>query len=130
MAFGNRELRGREAKYHSSKLKFLALKWAVTEQFREYLQYRPFKVRTDNNPLMYILKTHNFDILGHRWVAALAGYEMTIEYLKGADNKVVDALSHVTTRLDPDMVKALLDHARNGLHRVECEDIRIVEDEL
>ena len=130
VAFRSRELRGGEAKYHSSKLEFLALKWAVTEQFREYLQYRPFKVRTDNNPLTYILKTPNLDALGHRWVAALAGYEMTIEYLKGADNKVADALSHVTTQLDPDTVKALLDHARNGLPRAECEDIRIVEDKL
>ena len=130
VAFRSRELRGGEAKYHSSKLEFLALKWAVTEQFHEYLQYRPFKVRTDNNPLTYILKTPNLDAIGHHWVAALAGYEMTIEYLKGADNKVADALSHVTTRLDPDTVKALLDHARNGLPRAECEDIRIVEDEL
>ena len=130
MAFRSHELRGGEAKYHSSKLEFLALKWAVTEQFREYLQYRPFKVRTDNNPLTYILKTPNLDALGHRWVTALAGYEMTIEYLKGANNKVADALSHVTTRLDPDTVKALLDHEGNGLPRVESEDIWIVEDEL
>ena len=37
--FGSCELKGGEAKYHSSKLEFLALKWAITEQFREYLQY-------------------------------------------------------------------------------------------
>ena len=42
VAFASRELKGGEAKYHSSKLEFLALKWAVTEQFREYLQYGPF----------------------------------------------------------------------------------------
>ena len=35
VAFGSRELKGGEAKYHSSKLKFLALKWVVTEQFRQ-----------------------------------------------------------------------------------------------
>ena len=57
VAFGSRELKGGEAKYHSSKLEFLALKWAITEQFREYLQYRPFTVLTDNNPLTYILMT-------------------------------------------------------------------------
>ena len=33
-----------EANYHSSKLEFLALKWAVTEQFKEYLMYKPFTV--------------------------------------------------------------------------------------
>ena len=59
IAYGSRELKGGEAKYHSSKLEFLALKWAITEQFREYLQYRPFTVLTDNNPLTYILTTPN-----------------------------------------------------------------------
>ena len=49
VVFTNHELKGGEPKYHSSKLEFLALKWAITEQFREYLQYQPFTVRTDNN---------------------------------------------------------------------------------
>ena len=33
IAFGSHELKGGEAKYHSSKLEFLALKWAIMEQF-------------------------------------------------------------------------------------------------
>ena len=92
VAFASRELKGGEPKYHSSKLEFLALKWAVTEQLREYLQYQPFTVRTDNNPLTYILTTPNLDALGHCWVAAMAGYNMKLEYLKGADNKIADTL--------------------------------------
>ena len=83
VAFASRELKGGEPKYHSSKLEFLALKWAMTKQFREYLQYQPFTVRTDNNPLTYILTTPNLDALGHHWVTALAGYNMKLEYLKG-----------------------------------------------
>ena len=31
--------------YHSTKLEFLALKWAITEHFKEYLLYQPFLVR-------------------------------------------------------------------------------------
>ena len=85
VAFAGRELKGGEPKYHSLKLEFLALKWAVTEQFCEYLQYQPFTVRTDNNPLTYILMTPKLDALGHRWVVALAGYNMKLEYLKGSD---------------------------------------------
>ena len=73
VAFASWELKGGEPKYHSSKLEFLALKWAVIEQFHEYLQYQPFTIRTDNNPLTYILMTPNLDDLGHHWVAALAG---------------------------------------------------------
>ena len=65
VAFASRALKGGEKRYHSSKLEFLALKWAVTEQFREYLLYQPFKVRTDNNPLTYIMTTPNLDTLGY-----------------------------------------------------------------
>ena len=129
IAFGSRELKGGEAKYHSSKLEFLALKWAITEQFREYLQYRPFTVLTDNNPLTYILTTLNLDALGHRWVAALAGYNMTIKYLKGSDNKVADALSRIETRLDPDTITELFNHAKATCPRAETEDIRVMEEE-
>ena len=35
-----------EKNYHSTKLKFLPLKWAVTEHFKEYLPYQSFLVRT------------------------------------------------------------------------------------
>ena len=130
VAFRSCELKGGEAKYHSSKLEFLALKLAVTEQFREYLQYRPFTMLTDNNPLTYVLTTPNLDALGHRWVAALAGYNMTIKYLKGSDNKVADALSWIEARLDPDTVTELLNHAKAGAPaRAETDDIRIIKEE-
>ena len=130
VAFGSRELKGGEAKYHSSKLEFLALKWAITEQFPEYLQYRPFTMLTDNNPLTYVLTMPNLDALGHRWVAALAGYNMTIRYLKGSDNKVADTLSWIEARLDPDTVTELLNHAKVGAPaRAKTNDIWIIEEE-
>ena len=59
IAYASRALHGSEKNYHSSKLEFLALKWAITEQFREYLSYKPFAVQTDNNPLTYIMMTPN-----------------------------------------------------------------------
>ena len=66
VAYASWGLKGSESNYHSSKLEFLALKWAVTDQFKEYLQYCPFTVKTDNNPLTYILTTPNLDATGHR----------------------------------------------------------------
>ena len=54
-----------EKNYHSTKLEFLVLKWAVTEHFKEYLSYQPFLVRTDNNPLTYIMKTPTLDATSH-----------------------------------------------------------------
>ena len=54
-----------EKNYHSSKLEFLALKWSITEDFKEYLAYSPFVVQTDNNPLTYMLTMPNLDATGH-----------------------------------------------------------------
>ena len=88
IAFGTRTLMPSEQNYHSSKLEFLALKWSVTEQFKEYLAYAPFTVCMDNNPLTYVLTTPNLDATGHRWVGALTLYEFNLEYQKGSDNAV------------------------------------------
>ena len=86
VAYASRALRGSKANYHSSKLEFLALKWAVTKQFKEYLMYQPFTMCTDNNPLTYILTMPNLDATGHHWVSALARFNFKLEYLCSADN--------------------------------------------
>ena len=54
IAYGSRALMPHEKNYHSTKLEFLALKWAVTEHFKEYLPYQSFVVQMDNNRLIYI----------------------------------------------------------------------------
>ena len=110
----------------------------MTEQFREYLQYQPFLVRTDNNPLTYIMTTPNLDAVGHRWVVAMAGYNFEIEYVCGTGNKVADALSRVGERLDEEAVKELLDQGaikellnlavRYGVPRAKADDSRVVEE--
>ena len=129
VAFASQELKGGEPKYHSSKLKFLALKWAITKQFWEYLQYKPFTVLTDNNLLTYILTTPNLDALGHHWVAALAGYNMKLEYLKGSNNKVTDALSLAPEKLDEETITELLNCACNGnTPQAEVDNIHVIEE--
>ena len=93
VTFRSHSLTPSEKNYHSSKLEFLALKWSVTEHFKEYLAYSPFVVGTDINPLTYVLMTLNLDATGHRWVSALASFQFELEYQKGADNGATDALS-------------------------------------
>ena len=46
----SRTLTPSKQNYHSSKLEFLALKWSVTEHFKEYLACALFTVCMDNNP--------------------------------------------------------------------------------
>ena len=86
-------LTAHEKNYHSTKLEFLVLKWAITEYFKEYLLYQPFLVRTDNTPLTYIMTTLNLDATGHQWVGALAKFNFQLEHQKGQDNTVADVLS-------------------------------------
>ena len=90
------------------------LKWAAMECLKEYLLYQPFLVKTDNNPLTYIMSTPNLDATGHHWVSALAKYNFWLEYQKGQDNAVADALSRVTTHLPLKAVQAILDEATIG----------------
>ena len=61
VAYGSQALTPHEKNCHSTKLEFLALKWVVTEHFKEYLLYQPFLVKTDNNSLMYFMTTPNLD---------------------------------------------------------------------
>ena len=65
VTYGSRALMPHKMNYHSIKLKFPALKWAVTEHFKEYLPYQPFLVKMDNNPLTYIMMAPNLDAMGH-----------------------------------------------------------------
>ena len=102
-----------EHRYHSNKQEFLALKWAVTEQFHEYLSpygksRNEFVVCTDNNPLTYIFSSANLDAAGQRWVACLASYNFSLEYQKGKDNTVADFLSQMNERLPEEEVQEYL----------------------
>ena len=115
VVFGSRTLMQSEQNYHSSKLEFLALKWSITEHFKEYLAYALFTVCTDNNPLTYMLTTPNLDAMGHRWVGALASYEFSLEYQKGSDNAAADTLSRVPIWHDRKTVRSLLEGYVTGV---------------
>ena len=130
VAYGSWVLTTHEKNYHLTKLEFLELKWAIMEHFKEYLLYQPFLVRTDNNPLTYIMSTPNLDATGHCWVSALAKYDFRLEYQKGRDNAVADAWSRVTTHLKPEAVQAILDgSAVDASQRAERENPAIIEND-
>ena len=98
LGYASRTLTPTERNYHlhAGKLEFLALKWAVTEKFRDYLYYSPsFVVYTDNNLLTYVLTSAKLNATGHRWVAELADFNFTIKYRPGKTNTDADVLSRM-----------------------------------
>ena len=130
-----------EQRYHSNKQEFLALKWAVTEQFHEYLSpygknRNEFVVHTDNNLLTYIFSSANLDAAGQQWVAHLVSYNFSLEYQKGKDNTVADFLSQMNERLPEEEVqeylnqipypgvKAILDNAITPLEERAEQGVR------
>ena len=96
IAYASRGLRGAERNmenYSSRKLELLALKWAITEKFREYLIGSTFTVYTDNNPLTYLQSKAKLRATEQRWVAELASFNFEIKYRSGQHNLNADALS-------------------------------------
>ena len=62
----------------------------------------------------------NLDATGHQWVGALAQFNFELECQKGCDNMVADTLGRVTTQLNLDMVRSILDGVTLGsAHQAE-----------
>lgn len=93
VAFISRSLSPSEKNYPAHKLEFLALKWAVVDRLHDYLYGVEFEVRTDNNPLTYILTSAKLDATGHRWLSALSTYNFSLKYRPGRNNIDADSLS-------------------------------------
>ena len=113
IAYASHVMNETEQRYHSNKQEFPTLKWAVTEQFHEYLSpygknRNEFVVRTDNNPLTYIFSSANLDAAGQCWVAHLTSYNFSLEYQKGKDNTVANFLSWMNQRLHEEEVQEYL----------------------
>ena len=93
VAYVSRSLKPAEKNYPAHKLECLALKWAVTDKFHDYLYGSKFEELTDNNPLTYVLTSAKLDATGQRWVATLSSYNFNLTYRSGIKNKDADGLS-------------------------------------
>lgn len=95
IVFASRSLKPTErnmSNYSSMKLELVALKWAVTEKFREYLLGHKCTVFTDNNPLSH-LATAKLGATEQNWVSELAEFDLTLKYRASSQNANADALS-------------------------------------
>ena len=81
---------------HSGKLEFLDPKWAILEQFCDYLYYCPeFTIYTDNNPLTYVMPSAKLNAIGHRWFTELTDFRFKVKYCPGSSHKDADFFSHM-----------------------------------
>lgn len=95
----SRTLNDAEKNYSQLDKEALAIFYGVTKH-HQYLFGRPFILRTDHKPLMYIFgekkgipQTAASRL--QRWAARLAGYDYKIEFVRSADNGPADSLSRL-----------------------------------
>jgi hypothetical protein len=66
----------------------------AVRHWRLYLWSRTFLIRTDHYSLMFLLDRWLSTIPQHLWASKLIGFDFHVEYKRGANNVVADALSH------------------------------------
>jgi hypothetical protein len=97
IAFASKSLIGAQHNYCATDLELLAVKWAVTQKFKQYLLGRKFTVITDHEALKFLLNKEgeNLSKRMQRWILSLTGYDFKIEYKPGKKHQNVDALSRM-----------------------------------
>jgi hypothetical protein len=105
----------------------------AVRHWHPYLWDRAFIVRTDHQPLKYILDQRLATIPQHQWISKLLGFDFSIEYKPGRTNVVVDALSR---RDEPDPLLHAISSPSFDLladikqAAIEDEEVRSLRDQI
>lgn len=94
VAYASRTLNKAEINYPTIEKELLAIVWSV-KYFRPYLYGRRFKIQTDHRPLIYLFGMRDPSSRLLKFRLQLEEYNFTVEYLKGKNNSVADALSRI-----------------------------------
>jgi hypothetical protein len=92
IAFFSQVLKGRFLALSTYEKELVALVLAV-KKWRSYLLGHPFTIRTDHRSLKFLLEQKIGTPMQQKWITKLLGYDFVVEYKKGRDNSVADALS-------------------------------------
>lgn len=92
IAFFSQALKGRTLFLSTYEKKFFALVSAI-QKWRPYLLGPAFGVKIDHQSLKFLLKQWVGTPVQQKWISKLMGYDFVVEFKKGRDNVVADALS-------------------------------------
>ncbi|KAL5768771.1 hypothetical protein ACOSQ2_015554 [Xanthoceras sorbifolium] len=92
VAYFSHALRGRHLLLSTYEKEMLALVMAM-QKWRPYLIGRQFGVRTDHQSLKHLWNKKITTVAQQKWLYKLMGFDFVIEYNRGRDNLVADALS-------------------------------------
>jgi len=92
-----------ESNKSTTEQELAAIHWAIIH-FRPYIYGEHFTVKTDHRPLTFSFSMTNSGSTLTRKRLKLEEYNFTVEYLRGKDNYVADALSRITIKELKDIV--------------------------
>lgn len=117
VAYASRSLNKAELNYPIVEKEMLALVFGV-KHFRPYLYGRHFKILTDHRPLVYLFSMTNPASRLTKFRLCLEEYDFEIEYIKGKDNVLADALSRII--ITSDELKNLHENSISVMTRAQC----------
>lgn len=100
VAYASRLLQGAERNYSATDKEFLALTWAI-QHFRPFLLGRKFIAQTDHKALLSMVRNSPMNARHVRYQLKLEEFDFELRHIPGSKNLVADALSRLTSRLNP-----------------------------
>ena len=94
VAYGSFVLTTAQRNYRVTRRELLAIV-VFTKHFRHYLLGNKFKVRTDHNSLIWLMRFKNSEGQLARWIEELQNYDMELLYRAGRDHSNADGMSRL-----------------------------------
>lgn len=92
LAFFGKAINGRHLTMSVYEKEMLAI-MSVVQKWRHYLLGRHFTIKTDHQSLKYLMDHKISTPAQQMWISKLVGYDYEVQYKKGTENIVADALS-------------------------------------
>ncbi|KAA8535118.1 hypothetical protein F0562_030121 [Nyssa sinensis] len=92
IAFMSQAIHGKASHLSTYEKELMALVLAI-KKWRYYVLGQTFCVQTDHQSLKYLLEQKVGTPMQQKWLTKLLGFDFLVEYKKGKDNLVTDALS-------------------------------------
>jgi hypothetical protein len=92
IAFFSKALKGKALHMSTYEKELFALVSAI-QKWRPYLLGQSFVVKTDQQSLKILLQQKVGTPFQQKWISKLLGYDFVVEYKKGVENRVANALS-------------------------------------
>jgi hypothetical protein len=109
IAYAFRSNNRAEQNYSSYYEECLAAVWAVS-YFRIYLYERPFVLKTDHEPLKWLMTSEKLTGMHARWASILQEYDVDIQHRAGVTHGDADGLSRNLLPSEEDWTDARMHH--------------------